>query len=181
MNNREIIRATTVLAVRHNGRLAMGGDGQVTMGQTVVKTKARKIRKIYNDRILTGFAGSTADAFTLFEKFEAKIEEFNGNLMRAAVELAKEWRTNKMLKQLEALLLVGNTEQIFLISGTGDMIEPDDDIMAIGSGGPYAIAAGRAIKKFGPKMGAKEIVKESLEIAASLCIYTNTSLMIEEI
>jgi ATP-dependent HslUV protease subunit HslV len=170
-----------VLAVRHNGRLAMGGDGQVTMGQTVVKTKARKIRKIYNDRILTGFAGSTADAFTLFEKFEAKIEEFNGNLTRAAVELAKEWRTNKMLKQLEALLLVGNTEQIFLISGTGDVIEPDDDIMAIGSGGPYAIAAGRAIKKFGPAMGAKEIVKESLEIAASICIYTNTSLMIEEI
>jgi ATP-dependent HslUV protease subunit HslV len=181
MNGREIVRATTVLAVRHNGRLAMGGDGQVTMGQTVVKTKARKIRKIYNDRILTGFAGSTADAFTLFEKFEAKIEEFNGNLTRAAVELAKEWRTNKMLKQLEALLLVGNTEQIFLISGTGDVIEPDDDIMAIGSGGPYAIAAGRAIKKFGPAMGAKEIVKESLEIAASICIYTNTSLMIEEI
>jgi len=181
MDGNKLIRSTTVLAIRHNGKLAMGGDGQVTMGQTVVKTKARKIRKIYNDRILTGFAGSTADAFTLFEKFEAKIEEFNGNLTRAAVELAKEWRTNKMLKQLEALLLVGNAEQIFLISGTGDVIEPDDDIMAIGSGGPYAIAACRAIKKYRPELGAKEMVKESLEIAASICIYTNNSLIIEEI
>ena len=179
--NGMIVRSTTVIAVRHNGRLAMGGDGQVTMGQTVVKTRARKIRKIYNDRILTGFAGSTADALTLFEKFEGKIEEFNGNLTRAAVELAKEWRTNKMLKQLEALLLVGNSEQIFLISGTGDVIEPDDDIMAIGSGGPYAVAACRAIKKFGPGLAAKEMVKESLEIAAGICIYTNDSLVIEEI
>jgi ATP-dependent HslUV protease, peptidase subunit HslV len=175
------IRSTTVLAVRYKGKVAMAGDGQVTMGNTVMKNSARKIRKIYDGKILTGFAGATADALTLFEKFEGKVEEYKGNLTRASVELAKEWRTNKMLRQLEALLLVANTEQILLIGGTGDVIEPDDSILAIGSGGPYAIAAARAIMKFAPKLTATEIAKEAMMIAASICIYTNENIMIEEV
>jgi ATP-dependent HslUV protease subunit HslV len=181
MGNCEKTQSTTVLAVRHNGKVAMAADGQVTMGSTVMKNGARKLRKIYGGKILTGFAGATADALTLFEKFEGKVEEYNGNLMRASVELAKEWRTNKMLRQLEALLLVANTDQILLIGGTGDVIEPDDNILAIGSGGSYAMAAARAIMKHAPGLSASEIAKESLEIAASICIYTNTSITLEEV
>jgi ATP-dependent HslUV protease, peptidase subunit HslV len=177
----EKIISTTVIAVRRNGTTAMAGDGQVSMGGTVMKNNARKVRKIYQDRILTGFAGGTADALTLFEKFEGKIEEYNGNLARACVELAKEWRTNKMLRQLEALLLVANKDQIFLISGTGDVIEPDDDILAIGSGGPYATAAAKAIMKFAPKLSAKEVATEAMTIAAGICIYTNTNFVVEEV
>ena len=177
----EKFNATTVLAVKKGGHVALGGDGQVTLGNTVMKNNAKKVRKIYNDKIITGFAGSTADALTLFEKFESKIEEYNGNLTRSAVELAKEWRTNKMLRQLEALLLVASKDKILLISGTGDVIEPDDDVIAIGSGGPYAIAAAKALYKFVSKMSAKDLVKEALGIAASICIYTNNNFVIEEL
>lgn len=181
MEHGEKVRSTTVLAVRHGGKVAMAADGQVTMGSTVMKNGARKLRKIYGGKILTGFAGATADALTLFEKFEGKVEEYNGNLTRASVELAKEWRTNKMLRQLEALLLVANTDQILLIGGTGDVIEPDDNILAIGSGGSYAMAAARAIMRHAPKLSAAEIAKEALEIAASICIYTNDSITLEEV
>ncbi len=181
MSEEKIIRSTTVLAVKHNGKVAMGADGQVTMGNTVMKNSAKKLRKIYNGKIITGFAGATADALTLFEKFEGKVEEYKGNLTRASVELAKEWRTNKMLRQLEALLLVADAGQILLIGGTGDVIEPDDSILAIGSGGSYAVAAARAIIKHAPALSASEIVKEAMSIAASICIYTNDNISIEEV
>jgi ATP-dependent HslUV protease subunit HslV len=173
-----IIKATTVLAIVDKNGAAMGADGQVSMGETIMKAKATKIRKIYNDTILTGFAGATADAFTLFERFEAKIDEYNGNLPRSAVELAKEWRTDKYLRRLEALLVVLDKKHVFMLSGTGDVIEPDDGIVGIGSGGPFAIAAARALKS-NTKLTAEDIVRKSLEIASSICVYTNSNITVE--
>jgi len=176
----EIFRSTTILAVKHQDRLALGGDGQVSFGQSVLKSKARKIRKICEGTVLTGFAGASADAFTLFEKFEAGLEKYSGNLSRAAVELAKEWRTDRYLRRLEAQLVVANADNMFLISGTGDVIEPDENILAIGSGGTYALSAATALVKHS-SLSAKEIVEESLRIASQICIYTNCELTIEEL
>ena len=170
--------ATTIVGVRHKNQVAIGGDGQVTLGHTVMKHNSSKIRKLYNDTILAGFAGAAADAFTLFEKFEEKLERYSGNLQKVAVELAKEWRTDKYLRRLEALLAVMDKKSIFLISGTGDVIEPDDGIIAIGSGGNYALAAARGLVKHS-SLNAEEIVKESLKIAADICIYTNTNIKTE--
>lgn len=175
--------ATTIFAVQHNGKCAMAGDGQVTFGNAVVmKHTARKVRKLFNGRVLAGFAGSVADAFTLFELFEGRLEEFNGNLQRAAVELAKEWRSDKVLRKLEAMLIVMNETDLLLISGTGEVIEPDDGILAIGSGGNYALSAGRALKRFsGDQLSAQEIAKAALEIAAEICVYTNHNIIVEEL
>jgi ATP-dependent HslUV protease subunit HslV len=170
---------TTILAVRREGAVAMGGDGQVTLGNTVMKGNARKVRRLYNDRVLAGFAGGTADAFTLFERFEGKLEKY-GNLTRAAIELAKDWRSDRFLRRLEALLLVADTEKIFVVSGNGDVIEPDHDAAAIGSGGQFALAAARALRE-GSNLGAREIVERSLNIAADICIYTNRNLVLEEL
>jgi ATP-dependent HslUV protease subunit HslV len=172
------IRATTVIGVRRNGRVAMGGDGQVSLGETVMKEKARKVRRIHGGRILAGFAGSSADALTLFEKFEAKIDEYKGNLTRAAVELAKEWRTDKILRRLEALLAVMDGEHSLVVAGSGEVIEPDDGIVALGSGGAYALAAARALIKHSD-LSAPEIVEESLKIASGICVYTNDQVSIE--
>lgn len=172
------IHATTILGLRHKGKVVLAGDGQVTYGDMVLKTKARKVRKLYHDQILAGFAGGAADAFTLFERFEAKLEEFHGNLARAAVELAKDWRTDRYLRRLDAQLMVLDHGKIFLLSGTGDLIEPDENVIAIGSGGPFALAAARALIKHS-NLDAVAIVKESMEIAASICIFTNTKLTIE--
>lgn len=181
MNSRmDKINSTTILGVRHKEKNAMGGDGQVTFGDSVLKLKARKIRKIYDNSVLAGFAGASADAFTLFEKFEKRLEQYGGNLSRAAVELAKEWRTDRFLRRLEAQLVVMNKENMFLISGTGDVIEPDDDVIAIGSGGTYAMSAASALIKHS-NLDARQIVEESLKIAAKICIYTNSDLTIEEI
>ncbi len=174
------IRSTTVVGLTRNGVSAIGSDGQVTMGNTVMKHHAKKIRRLYNGQILAGFAGSTADAFTLFERFEQKLEQYRGNLDRSAVELAKDWRTDKYLRRLEALLGVLNHDRALVISGTGDIIEPDDGIIAIGSGGPYALAAARMLLKFTDKP-AREVVQQSLETAADICIYTNTNIVIEEL
>lgn len=174
------IRSTTIMAVRRNGKVAMAGDGQVTMGNTVMKSNARKVRKIYDGKILTGFAGATADAFTLLEHFEAKIKEYSGDLTRAAVELAKDWRTDKILRKLEALLLVADKEKTLLLSGTGDVIEPAEDVIAIGSGGPYAYAAGLAYLD-SSELSAAEIAKRSLGIAGGICIYTNERILVEEL
>jgi ATP-dependent HslUV protease subunit HslV len=174
------IRSTTILAVRRDGKVAMAGDGQVSMGNTVMKSNARKVRAIYDGRILTGFAGATADAFTLLEHFEAKVKEYSGDLTRAAVELAKDWRTDKMLRRLEALLLVADKDKTLLLSGTGDVIEPADDAIAIGSGGPYAYAAALAYLD-GTSLSAAEIAKRSLNIAGGICIYTNERIMVEEL
>lgn len=175
--------ATTIFAVQHNGKCAMSGDGQVTFGNAVVmKHTARKVRKLFNGNVLAGFAGSVADAFTLFEMFEAKLEEFNGNLQRAAVELAKQWRSDRVLRKLEAMLIVMNKESILLISGTGEVIEPDDGVLAIGSGGNYALSAGRALKRYaGEQLTAKDIAKSALEIAAEICVYTNHNIILEEL
>jgi len=173
-------RSTTIIGVRHNGKNAMGGDGQVSFGNSILKSRAKKIRKIYDNEVLAGFAGASADAFTLFEKFESRLEQYNGNLSRAAVELAKEWRTDRFLRRLEAQLVVMDQKSMFLISGTGDVIEPDDKIIAIGSGGTFAMAAATALSKHS-KLEAKQIVAESLKIAANICVYTNSNLMIEEI
>ncbi|WP_404331493.1 ATP-dependent protease subunit HslV [Mesobacillus maritimus] len=175
--------ATTIFAVQHKGKCAMSGDGQVTFGNAVVmKHTARKVRKLFNGKVVAGFAGSVADAFTLFEMFEAKLEEYNGSLQRAAVELAKQWRGDKMLRQLEAMLIVMNEDHILLISGTGEVIEPDDGILAIGSGGNYALAAGRSLKQYaGEHLSAPEIAKAALEIAADICVYTNTNIIVEEL
>jgi ATP-dependent HslUV protease subunit HslV len=175
-----MIKATTILSVRRNGKVAIAGDGQATMGNTVLKHNARKIRKLYNNRILAGFAGSTADAFTLIEKFEGKIETYRGNLTRAAVELAKDWRTDKILRRLEALLIVADREHTFILSGTGDVIEPEQGIAAIGSGGPFAHAAARALYE-NTDFEAVEIVRKAMIIAADICIYTNDKIVIEEI
>jgi ATP-dependent HslUV protease, peptidase subunit HslV len=170
---------TTILAVRREGAVAMAGDGQVTLGNTVMKGNARKVRRLYNDKVLAGFAGGTADAFTLFERFEGKLEKY-GNLTRAAIELAKDWRSDRYLRRLEALLLVADPDKIFVISGNGDVIEPDHDVAAIGSGGSFALAAARALVE-GSSLGAREIAERSLNIAADICIYTNRNLIIEEL
>lgn len=175
-----MFRGTTVLCVRKNGKVAIGGDGQVTLGQTVLKHNAKKIRKMYNNSILAGFAGATADAFTLFEKFEGKLETYRGNITRAAVELAKDWRTDKILRRLEALLIVADKEHSFIISGNGDVIEPEDGISAIGSGGPYAHAAAKALIEH-TQLEPKNVVEEAMKIASKICIYTNDSISIEEI
>ncbi len=175
------LKATTVIGVIHNGKVAIGGDGQATMDKTVMKASVSKVRRLYEDQIVAGFAGSTADAFTLFEKYEEKIQRYNGNLKRAAVEMAKEWRKDKFLQKLEALLIVMDKEHGLLISGQGDVIEPDDNILAIGSGGSFALAAARAMKEDAPELSAREIVEKSLHIAADICIYTNHNLSILEI
>ena len=179
----EKFHATTIFAVHHKGKSAMAGDGQVTFGNAVVmKHTARKVRKLFNGKVLAGFAGSVADAFTLFEKFEGKLEEFNGNLPRAAVELAKEWRSDKVLRKLEAMLIVMDDKNLLLISGTGEVIEPDDGILAIGSGGNYALSAGRALKKYaGDHLTAREMAEASLEVAADICVYTNRQIIVEEL
>jgi len=174
------LRSTTILCVRREGRLAMGGDGQVTMGENIVKQKARKIRRLFNEKVLAGFAGSTADALSLFSRFEQKLEEYHGNLSRAVVELAKEWRTDRALRHLEALLLVADEKNTYLVSGNGDVIEPDDGIVAIGSGGPFALAAARALAKH-TTMNAKEIVEEAMRLAGQICIFTNDQVTIEEL
>ena len=172
--------ATTVICVRRDSSVVMAGDGQVTLAENVVKHTARKIRRLWNDRILAGFAGSTGDAFSLFSRFETKLEQFNGNLSRASVELAKDWRTDRALRHLEALLLVADAKNTFLLSGQGDIIESDDGISAIGSGGPVALAAARALMKHTP-LSAREIASEAMEIAARLCIYTNNNISLEEL
>ncbi|MDE5412975.1 ATP-dependent protease subunit HslV [Alkalihalobacterium chitinilyticum] len=174
--------ATTIFAIQHNGQCAMTGDGQVTFGNAVVmKHTAKKVRKIYQGKVIAGFAGSVADAFTLFEKFEGRLEEYNGNLQRASVELAKEWRSDKVLRRLEAMLIVMNKEHLLLVSGTGEVIEPDDGILSIGSGGNYALSAGRALKKHAPHLSAKEIAMAALETAGDICVYTNKQIVIEEL
>jgi ATP-dependent HslUV protease, peptidase subunit HslV len=170
--------ATTVLCVRHRGEVAVAGDGQVTIGQTVVKAGANKVRKLYHDRVLAGFAGAAADAFTLFTRFEGKLEEHRGNLARAAVELARDWRTDRVLRRLEALLAVADREHSFIVSGTGDLIEPDDGIIGIGSGGPYALAAARALVAHAD-LDARNIVLEAMRVAAAICIYTNDRITVE--
>ncbi|UZP68486.1 ATP-dependent protease subunit HslV [Desulfovibrio mangrovi] len=175
------LRGTTILAVKDANGVALAGDGQVTMGQSIVmKHTARKVRRIYKDRIIAGFAGATADAFTLFERFEAKLEEFRGNLVRASVEMAKDWRKDKYLRRLEAMLLVADADHILIISGTGDVIEPDDGLAAIGSGGAYALSAARALSR-NTELGAEEICRKSMEIAGELCVFTNNNLTVETI
>ncbi len=178
MNQR--IRSTTILCVRRDGKVVMAGDGQVTLGQEVLKASARKLRRLYSDRIVAGFAGSTADAFALFSRFEAKLEQHNGNLPRSVVELAKEWRTDRVLRHLEALLLVADRDTTYIVSGNGDVIEPDSDIAAIGSGGPFAKAAATALIE-NTKLGAKEIAEKAMKIAGEICIYTNESVTYEEL
>ena len=175
-----MVHSTTILAVRHQARAVMAGDGQVTFGTTIVKKGARKIRRLYNDRILAGFAGSAADSFALFSRFESKLEQYRGNLERSAVELAKDWRADRVLRRLEAMLIVLDRQSMFLLSGTGDLIEPDDGILGIGSGGPYAVAAARALAQH-TGLDPRTIVEQSMAIAASICIYTNTNVVIEEI
>lgn len=176
----EQFRGTTILSVRRNGRVVIGGDGQVSLGNTIMKGNARKVRRLYQDKIIAGFAGGTADAFTLFERFEGKLEKYSGNLTRAAVELAKDWRTDRMLRRLEALLIVANPSTTLVISGNGDVIEPEHDLAAIGSGGAFAQAAARALLEHS-ELDARDIVEQALKIAADICIYTNQNLTIEEL
>ncbi len=176
----EQFRGTTILSVRRNGKVVIGGDGQVSLGNTVMKGNARKVRRLYHDKVIAGFAGGTADAFTLFERFEAKLEQHQGKLMRAAVELAKDWRTDKMLRRLEALLAVADKHHSLIITGNGDVIEPEDNLMAIGSGGPFAQAASRALLDK-TELSAREIVEHGLKIAGDICIYTNHNQTIEEL
>jgi len=180
MPRKRLVRSTTVLCVRRNGKVVMAGDGQVTLGEAVIKHTAKKIRRLYQDKILAGFAGSTADAFTLFSRFESKLEQYHGNVGRAAVELAKDWRTDKFLRHLEALLLVSDKEQTFLLSGQGDVIEPDGGIAAIGSGGPYAQSAAQALANH-TELSARQIAEEAMKIAGLMCIYTNDRVTIEEL
>ncbi len=175
-----MMRSTTILGVRHRGRAVMAGDGQVTLGQTVVKQNARKIRRLYNDRILAGFAGSAADSFALFTRFESKLEQYRGNLERSAVELAKDWRTDRILRRLEAMLIVLDKTSTFLVSGTGDLIEPDDGIVGIGSGGPYALAAAKALAN-NTDLDARAIAEKAMAIAGEICIYTNSHIAVEEL
>src|SRR5215468_2656708 len=175
-----MFHATTVLSVRHRGNVAMAGDGQVTIGQTVVKAGARKVRKVYGDRVLAGFAGAAADAFTLFARFEAKLEEHRGNLPRAAVELAKDWRTDRVLRRLEALLALADRELSLIVSGTGDVIEPDDGLIGIGSGGPFALAAARALCAHST-LDAAQIAEQAMRVAATICIYTNDQITVESL
>ncbi len=176
----DTFRGTTIIAVRRDGRVAMAGDGQVTMGETVMKSNARKVRRIADGKILVGFAGATADAFTLFERFEGKVKEHGGDITRAAVELAKEWRTDRVLRRLEALLLVADRKATLLISGTGDVVEPEEGVIAIGSGGSFALAAARAYMD-GSGLAAREIAEKALRIAAGICIYTNSEIIVEEL
>lgn len=175
-----MIRSTTIIGIRHKGKVALAGDGQVTLGEAVMKKGAVKVRKMFNDKVLVGFAGATADAFTLFEKFEGRLERYQGDLKRAAVELAKEWRIDKYLRRLEAFLIVGDKKSLLVISGTGEVIEPDDEVVAIGSGGPYALAAARALVKY-TDLSAREIAEEAMKIASSICIYTNDSITVKEL
>jgi ATP-dependent HslUV protease subunit HslV len=177
---RPSVRSTTILAVRRENHVAVAGDGQVTFDKTIMKSGARKVRRLYNDKIIAGFAGSTADAFTLFTRFEAKLEQYHGQLQRAAVELGKEWRTDKYLRHLEALLIVADENTSLILSGGGDVIEPDDGVVAIGSGGPYATAAARALIRH-TDLSAREVVQEAMKIASEICIYTNSDLIIEEL
>jgi ATP-dependent HslUV protease subunit HslV len=174
------MRGTTILTVRHKGKVAVAGDGQVTFDITILKHGARKVRRLYHNQVIVGFAGATADAFTLFERFDQKLEQFNGNLLRAAVELTKDWRTDRVLRHLEALMIAVSEENSLIISGNGDVIESDDEVMAIGSGGPYALAAARALIKHS-KLGAREITEEAMKIASDICIYTNDKITIEEL
>jgi ATP-dependent HslUV protease, peptidase subunit HslV len=177
---KERVRSTTILCVRRSGKVVMAGDGQVTLGQEVLKASAKKLRRLYSDKIIAGFAGSTADAFALFARFEAKLEQYNGNLPRSVVELAKEWRTDRVLRHLEALLLVADINNTFIVSGNGDVIEPDGEAAAIGSGGPFAKAAATALIE-NTKLGAKEIAERAMKIAAQICIYTNDTVVFEEL
>ena len=174
------LRATTILCVRHGGRVVMAGDGQVTVGQTIMKHNARKVRRLYHDRVLAGFAGAGADALTLYERFENKLGQVNGNLRRAAVELAKDWRTDRLLRRLEALLVVADRESSLVVSGTGDVIEPEDGLCAIGSGGNFALAAARALARYST-LDARQIAEHSMRIAAEICVYTNTEIAVEEL
>ncbi|WP_379126510.1 ATP-dependent protease subunit HslV [Paenibacillus sp. sgz500958] len=174
--------ATTICAVRHNGHAAIAGDGQVTFGESVImKTTAKKVRRLYRGQVIAGFAGSVADAITLFEKFEGKLEEHHGNLQRAAVELAKDWRQDRILRKLEALMIVMDKQGMLLISGNGEIIEPDDDVLAIGSGGNFALASGRALKRHASGLSAAEIAKEALQIASEICVYTNSNIIVEQL
>jgi ATP-dependent HslUV protease subunit HslV len=175
-----IVRSTTILGVQHKGKVALAGDGQVTVGSTILKSNAKKVRKIYQNTVLGGFAGAAADALTLFDKFEKRLEEYRGNLGKAAVELAKEWRTDRYLRRLEAQLAIMDKKQIYVISGTGDVIEPDDQVVALGSGSGYALAAARALKKHS-SLSAVDIVKEAMQIAASICVYTNSKITVMEL
>lgn len=175
-----MFHGTTILCVRRNGKVAIAGDGQITLGQTVLKHNAKKVRKMYNDTVIAGFSGATADALTLFEKFETKLDAYRGNITRAAVELAKDWRTDKILRRLEALLIVADREHTFIISGNGDVLEPEDGIAAMGSGGPYAQAAARALMLH-TNMEAREIIQEAMKITSKICIYTNEQVFMEEL
>ena len=177
----EKIRATTVLGIIHNGKLALGADGQATIGNTIAKTNVKKVRKLADGKIIAGFAGSTADAFTLIERFEEKLSAYGNNMKRAAIELAKDWRTDRYLRKLEAMIITGNNEEILIISGTGDVLEPDMQVASIGSGSMYAQSAALALKKFAPHLSAEQMVRESLSIAADICIYTNHNFLIEVI
>jgi ATP-dependent HslUV protease subunit HslV len=177
----QTIHATTILALQHNGQVAIGGDGQATMGNTIAKSNVKKIRKLQEGKILVGFAGSTADAFTLLDRFDEKLNAYGGNMKRAAIELAKDWRMDRVLRRLEAMLISANKDEILVLSGTGDVLEPDNHVAAIGSGAMYAQSAALAMKKFAPHMSAEEIVRESLHIAADICIYTNHNLVIEKV
>jgi ATP-dependent HslUV protease subunit HslV len=179
-DKKEQWKATTIICIRHKGRVAIAGDGQVTLGQTVLKQKANKIRTLYKGGILAGFSGATSDAFALFSRFETKLEEYRGNLSRAAIELAKDWRLDRSLRRLEALLIVADKEKSFIISGTGDVVEPDDGLIAIGSGGAYALAAARALVRY-TKMDARAVAERAMAIAAEICIYTNNAITIEEL
>jgi ATP-dependent HslUV protease subunit HslV len=174
------VRSTTVLLVRRDGRVALAGDGQVTVGETVMKASAKKVRRLYNDKILAGFAGATGDAFSLLTRFEAKLEQYHGNLERASIELSKEWRTDRVLRHLEALLVVADTKSSFLLSGNGDVIAPDDGVLAIGSGGSYALAAARALLKH-TQLSAAEIAREALTLSGEICIYSNQNIIVEEL
>ena len=174
------IRGTTILCVRKEGKVVMAGDGQVTMNNVILKSKAKKVRKIYEDKVLAGFAGSTSDAFTLFERFEEKLKEYRGNLTRAAVEMGKDWRTDRVLRRLEALMIVADTSNTFILSGTGDVVEPDEDVCGIGSGGQYAFAAAKALMKH-TSLSARDIAADAMEIASDICIYTNKAIVYEEL
>ena len=178
-DKKEQWKATTIICIRHKGRVAIAGDGQVTLGQTVLKQKANKIRTLYKGGILAGFSGATSDAFALFSRFEAKLEEYRGNLSRAAIELAKDWRLDRSLRRLEALLIVADKEKSFIISGTGDVVEPDDGLIAIGSGGAYALAAARALVRY-TEMDARAVAESAMAIAAEICIYTNDQILVDE-
>jgi len=180
MIGKNMIKGTTIIAVRHKGKVAIAGDGQVTLGNTILKQKASKLRRLFKDKVLAGFSGATADAFTLFERFEAKLEQHQGNVLRAAVELAKDWRTDRMLRRLEALLIVVDKEHSLIVSGTGDVVEPDDGIVAIGSGGSFALAAARALVNHSD-LDVKTVVEESMKIASEISIYTNNNIIIEEL